>query len=213
MANPGIDEQPHDEAEALLPWYATGQLDGHDRAIVEDHLQSCLQCKQQLFLERRMVDEFGTLVPQVENGWTKLRESVVVPAQSRRAPLLQSFADMWRAATRPPVMGFVAAQAVFVLIAGSVFLNVERPQTAQYHALSSGAAPAKANMIVMFQGNTTEAQMRGALNSSGASLVGGPTAADAYLLHVQANERPQAIATLQSDRQVTLAQPIDGPSG
>jgi len=213
MVNPGIDEQPHDEAEALLPWYATGQLDAHDRAIVEDHLQSCLQCKQQLFLERRLVDEFGTLVPQVENGWARLRGSIVVPAQSRRAPLLQPLADLWRAATRPPVMGLVAAQAVFLLIAGTAFLSLERPQAPQYHALSSGAAPAQANMIVMFEGNTTEQQMRGALNLSGASLVGGPTAAGAYLLNVQPNERPHAIATLQSDRHVTLAQPIDGSSG
>ena len=213
MANPGAGEQPHDEAEALLPWYATGQLDAHDGAIVENHLQSCLQCKQQLFLERRMIDEFGTLVPQVENGWAKLRGTIVVPAQSRRAPLLQPLADMWRAATRPPVMGLVAAQAVFLLIAGSVFLSLQRPQAAQYHALSSGAAPPQANMIVMFQGNATEQQMRDALKSSGASLVGGPTAADAYLLHVQPNERPRAIASLQSDRHVTLAQPIDGSSG
>jgi hypothetical protein len=68
-------------------------------------------------------------------------------------------------------------------------------------------------MIVMFQGNTTEQQMRHALNASGASLVGGPTEADAYLLHVRANERARAIASLQSDRHVTLAQPIDGTAG
>jgi hypothetical protein len=213
MVNPAADVQPHDEAEALLPWYATGQLDSNDRALVENHLQDCVQCRQQLFLERRMVDEFGTLVPQVENGWAKLRAAIDTPAQSRRPPLLQPLTDLWRAVTRPPVMGLVAAQAAFLLIGGTIFLSLERPQTAQYHALSSGSAPAQANMIVMFQGNTTEQQMRDALNASGASLVGGPTAADAYLLYVQPNERPHAIATLQSDRHITLAQPIDGSAG
>lgn len=210
---PGADERPHDEAEALLPWYATGQLDECDRAIVEDHLQGCVQCQQQLFVERRIVDEFGTLVPQVENGWAKLRASLDAPAPSKRPPLFQPLVEMWHSLTRPAVMGFVAAQAVFLLIAGSLFISLQRPPAAQYHALSSGSAPTQANMIVMFQGNTTEQQMRDALNASGASLVGGPTEADAYLLHVQANERAHAIASLQSDRHVTLAQPIDGTAG
>jgi hypothetical protein len=210
---PGADERPHDEAEALLPWYATGQLDECDRAIVEDHLQGCVQCQQQLFVERRIVDEFGTLVPQVENGWAKLRASLDAPALSKRPPLFQPLVEMWHSLTRPAAMGFVAAQAVFLLIAGSLFISLQRPPAAQYHALSSGSVPTQANMIVMFQGNTTEQQMRDALNASGASLVGGPTEADAYLLHVQANERARAIASLQSDRHVTLAQPIDGTAG
>jgi len=215
MANfPGANEQPHDEAEALLPWYATGQLDARDRAIVENHLQDCAQCQQQLFVERRIVDEFGTLVPQVENGWVKLRASIKAPVQSQRPPLFQPLVKMWRGAvTRPPVMGLVAAQALFLLIGGGVLLSLERPQVTQYHALGSAPAPAQANMIVMFQENTTEQQMRDALEASGASLVGGPTAADAYLLHVEANGRTRAIASLQSDRHVTLAQPIDGSTG
>jgi anti-sigma factor RsiW len=210
---PGADERPHDEAEALLPWYATGQLEERDRAIVENHLQGCVQCQQQLFVERRIVDEFGTLVPQVENGWAKLRSSIGAPAQRTPPPLLQPLVEMWRSATRPPVMGLVAAQAVFLLITGSVFISLQRPQAAQFHALSSGSAPAQANLIVMFQGNTTEQQMRNALNASGASLVGGPTDADAYLLHVPGKGRSRALASLQSDQHVTLAQPIDGSAG
>lgn len=210
---PCAEDQPHDEAEALLPWYATGQLDARDQAIVEDHLQGCVQCQQQLFLERRIVDEFGTLVPQVENGWAKLHARINAPAKVSRPPLLQPLIDMWRAITRPPVIGLVATQALLLLVAGSIFFSLHRPQAAQYHALSSGSSPAEANMIVMFQGNTTEQQMREALDASGASLVGGPTAADAYLLHVAGNQRSNALASLQSDRHVTLAQPIDGSAG
>ena len=210
---PGNGERPHDEAEALLPWYATGRLDTQDRAIVENHLQDCVQCQRQLFVERRIVDEYGTLVPQVESGWAKLRAAIDAPAQTTRPPLLQPLVEMWRSVTRPPVMGLVAAQAVFLLIGTGVFLSIERPQASQYHALGSAPAPTQANVIVMFQGNTTEEQMRGALETSGASLVGGPTAADAYLLHVDPNKRPRALASLQSDRHVTLAQPIDGSAG
>lgn len=206
------DDQPH-EAEALLPWYATGQLDGRDRALVEDHLQSCLHCQQQLFLERRLIDEYGTLVPQVENGWSRLRAGLDVAPEPKRPPLLQPLSDFWHSLTRPPVMGLVAAQAVLLLIGGGLLLSVQRPQAAQYHALSSAPAPAAADVIVMFQENATEEQISHALNASGASLVGGPTAADAYLLHVDQKNRSAAVARLQSDRHVTLAQPIDGSDG
>lgn len=207
------EDQPHNEAEALLPWYATGQIDERDRALVEEHLQSCVQCQQQLFLERRVIDEYGTLIPQVENGWNRLRANIETPEPHQRPPLLQPLIEMWRGLVRPPVMGLVAAQAVFLLVGAGLLVSLERPQPAQYHALSSTPASAAANIIVMFQGNATEQQMRDALNSSGASLVGGPTTADAYLLHVDAKTRPVAIARLQSDRSVTLAQPIDGQTG
>ena len=210
---PGLDERPHDEAEALLPWYATGKLDERDRARVEDHLRSCVQCQQQLFLERRIIDEYGTLVPQVENGWAQLRAKLGAPTKPLRPPLFQPLVDIWQWLARPPVIGFAAAQAAILVIGGGVFLSIERPQAAQYHALGSVPAPSTANVIVMFQANATEEQMRDALNASGASLVGGPTAADAYLLHVAANQRTNAIAKLQSDRHVSLAQPIDGPLG
>jgi anti-sigma factor RsiW len=48
--------EPHDQAEELLPWYVTGQLDADDRALVEQHLSSCPHCRRQLAVERRMVD-------------------------------------------------------------------------------------------------------------------------------------------------------------
>ena len=62
----------------------------------------------------------------------------------------------------------------------------------------------------MFRADTTESQLRTLLQSNGASLVGGPTSTDAYLLSVPASSRPQVLAKLRSDRHVTLAEPIDG---
>jgi hypothetical protein len=52
--------------------------------------------------------------------------------------------------------------------------------------------------------------MRGALGAAGASIVGGPTSADAYLLHVAPAGRQNSLARLQADANVQLAQPIDG---
>ena len=73
MSDPIQDVQPHDEAEMLLPWYATGQLEAQDRLVVERHLSSCATCREQLALERRLSREFRGLAPEVDAGWARLR--------------------------------------------------------------------------------------------------------------------------------------------
>jgi len=197
---------PHDEAEELLPWYATGQLDAADRARVERHLLSCGDCREQLAVERRLIDEFQAMAPEVESGWVRLRGRIDTPVQVARAPK-QPFAELWAFLTRPAVAAIAVAQLAFVVIAGGALLSLSRPA---YHVLGSAPVPADANVIVIFDADTTEGEMRGALGAAGASIVGGPTSADAYLLHVAPVGRQNSLARLQADANVQLAQPIDG---
>jgi hypothetical protein len=79
-----------------------------------------------------------------------------------------------------------------------------------YHALGSAPAPAAANVIVIFRADATEGDVRDVLKAAGASIVGGPTPANAYLLHVAAGQRQLVLAKLQSDDNVQMAEPIDG---
>ena len=83
------------------------------------------------------------------------------------------------------------AQLAFVVVAGAVLLSLSRPA---YHTLSSAPPPASANVIAMFRADTSEAEMRAMLDSTGASIVRGPTAAGAYLLHVEPKRRRTALA-------------------
>jgi anti-sigma-K factor RskA len=197
---------PHDEAEELLPWYATGQLDAADRALVERHLLSCGNCREQLAVERRLIDEFQAMAPEVESGWARLRGRIDTPARVARPPR-RPFAELWAFLTRPAVAAIAVAQLAFVVIAGGALLSLSRPA---YHVLGSAPVPADANVIVIFDADTTEGEMRGALGAAGASIVGGPTSADAYLLHVAPAGRQNSLARLQADANVQLAQPIDG---
>jgi hypothetical protein len=84
---------------------------------------------------------------------------------------------------------------------------MERPS---YHALGSQPTTPSADVIVIFRSDATEKDVRTALKSANASIVGGPTAADAYLLHVPTGQRKQSIARLQDNNNVQMAQPIDG---
>ena len=64
-------------------------------------------------------------------------------------------------------------------------------------------------MIVTFRPDTSEQDLRNTLNESHARLVDGPTAADAYVLHVPAAERAAALVKLRQRANIVLAEPID----
>jgi hypothetical protein len=200
------DEHSHDEAEDLLPWYVTGQLEPSERALVEHHLASCAHCQRQLAFERRLVDEFQALTPEIDTGWARLRQRLE-PRERWRDRAGREAAAVWQLLSRPPVAVLAAAQLAFVIFAAGLLLTLSRPS---YHALGSSSAPAAANVIVMFRPDTTEAEWRGVLRASGASLVGGPTSTDAYLLAVPATSRPVALNTLRADDHVVMAEAIDG---
>ena len=202
-----MPDQPHDQAEELLPWYATGQLDAADRALVEKHLASCARCERQLAAERALIHEFQGLTPEIDTGWAKLRGRIVTQPRSRPG-VGAALAEFWELLKRPAVAALATAQVAFLAIGATILQWSSQPT---YVALGSAPVAASANVIVMFRPEIREAELRGALESSGASLVGGPTEADAYLLHVPANARPAAVEKLQKNANVTLAQPIDGP--
>jgi anti-sigma factor RsiW len=203
-----MPEEPHDQAEELLPWYATGQLDAADRALVEKHLASCARCQRQLAAERVLIHEFQSLTPEIETGWAQLRGRIA--AQPRSRPRLgAALAEFWELLKRPAVAALATAQVAFVAIGATILQWSSQPT---YVALGSAPVAASANVIVMFRPEAREADLRGALATSGAALVGGPTEADAYLLHVPASARPAALEKLRKDSNVTLAQPIDGPA-
>jgi hypothetical protein len=206
-----IEREPHGEAEELLPWYANGQLDAADRAKVDAHLSSCAHCRQQLAFERRLMDEFQSMAIEVESGWARLRNRIGATASvSRRTARWRRPRPLAEARTflsRPAVATLAAAQLAFVVIAGGTLLSLSEPV---YHTLASVPVAAAGNVIVMFRPDATEQGMRNALRSAGASIVEGPTPANAYLLHVAPRQREDALTRLQAQPIVQLAQPIDG---
>jgi anti-sigma-K factor RskA len=207
MSGPSLSERgPHDEAEELLPWYATGQLDAAERARVERHLYACASCREQLALERRFIDRFQATSPEVESGWARIKARVQ-PPRPVAPPQPGFFADLRSLVSRPAFAALAAAQLAFVVVSGATLMSLSRPE---YRALGSAPVPADGNVIVIFRADASQERMRAALHSAGASIVGGPTDADAYLLHVDPRQRQAALARLQSDDLVEMAQPIDG---
>lgn len=192
---------PHRSTEMLLPWYASGQLDEDDRAVVDAHLATCDRCRAALDRERRLKAQIAGLPIRADLGWEKL-QSRLAPGQSARRPPKPRHIVTW-----PILTAFAAAQAA--LLAGAVLLFRPASPQADYRTLGAPASRASGNMLIMFRPDTPEQEMRSTLSRAGARLVDGPTAAGAYVLDVEPARRDAALADLRTRRSVTLAQPIE----
>ena len=84
-----------------------------------------------------------------------------------------------------------------------------RPQLL-YRTLGAAPVAAPGNLIVIFRPDSSEAALRAILMQNQARIVDGPTAADAYVLHVAADRRAAVLARLKTDRDVALAGPTGG---
>ena len=213
MADPINSAQPHDESEELLPWYATGRLEAAQRERIEAHLARCEHCRQQLAVERRLIEQFRLFSPEVESGWTRIAGRVASDRRQsarRRRTMRELTHAIWPVFAQPAVAALATAQVAFLVVASGLLVWLSHPA---YHALGSGSAPPSANIIIMFRANTPERDVRSVLGTASASIVGGPTSTGAYLIHVEPRRRQIALERLQADDHVQLAQPIDSAAG
>ena len=67
------------------------------------------------------------------------------------------------------------------------------------------------NLVVIFRPDASEQAIRETLRANGARMVGGPTAADAYVLSVPGAARTLALSRLRGSASVVLAEPVDAP--
>src|SRR5207244_4343661 len=105
---------------------------------------------------------------------------------------------------------FLALGAQFAVIALlTTLLVLPRTGSDAYRALGAPAMAVAANAVVMFKPDATEQQIRTAWRVSGARLVDGPTASNAYLLSVPSQGHVAAIARLRAQPAVSLAESLD----
>ena len=225
----------HDDACALLPWYVTGQLDDEDTARIEAHLPQCAQCQADLAGERRLQAALGGLrepVGDADAGFEALRDRLAPRSSQSQSSLGQSSQSQssqsrqaaprrtrlaqagrqWRNSA-PWMRWAMAAQlALLALAAAALVVMTQRAALSpapQYHTLGAAPDPAAANIVVVFRPDIRESELRQTLRDNRARLVGGPTAADAYLLHVDAADRTATVDRLRHQSTIVLAEPVD----
>lgn len=217
----------HNQVQALLPWYVSGGLDAAERAQVEAHLAECTECQAELKLERRLAAEVAATpiagataagAPgDVEHGWALMRRRIETGPRQRASAVSwpnwlgaagRSIAPPWTAG--PAWMRWALAGQFALLLLLAVYATpILRHDQARYRALGAAPPVASANLVVIFRPDLTERELRRILSESHARLVDGPTATDAYLLHVPAAERGAALARLRRQPRIELAEPVD----
>ncbi|RTL39978.1 MAG: zf-HC2 domain-containing protein [Burkholderiales bacterium] len=195
-----MDHDEHAAVQALLPWYARGQLDEAERAQVQQHLLHCAACRQELAAEppmQTLLNVAGAPAPvgDVEAGLARMHALMAPAAPPRNLP-------RWM----PWALGLQGA-AVAVLL--GVLLTTRTAEPAYQGLSAAGSAPVVADALVMFKPGTSEQAVRELLQAEQASVVAGPTETGAWLLRVDA----RGLAALRSAPIVAVAEPLQpGPS-
>jgi hypothetical protein len=199
----GQDHSSHDEVQMLLPWYATGQLDETDLALVTAHLADCADCRNALVVEQAMERRVAALSFDADLGWADIRRRLAPPAVPSR----------WRSfgptvTGRPALIGFaIAAQALLLVTAIVAFAPMQRAST--FHVLSATPTPASGNAIMMFRPDAKVDEVMRALDAVDTRIVDGPTSAGAWIVRMPAERRPLLLARLRTQQIVTMAEPTD----
>lgn len=200
----------HAETRVLLPWLANGSLAGAELERVRAHLGECPACRAQLEWERGMTAG-GDPAPRMsaQQAFSRLKPQLG-PQELPNSP------GRWlrlAAANDPRWLRSVAViQLGVILVLGLVVVR-PGPEQGFYHTLGARQAALQGNIVVSFEPATPERELRRILQASGARLVDGPTAADAYVLAVAPGEAGPALQRLRSEPAVTLAEALNTIEG
>lgn len=205
-------ESAHGEARDLLPWFVIGALDENETRVVEEHLRACAACRSELEWERqlRAANNAPLSGRDVDRAFAALRARL--PAPVRRVTPGERL-RRWFERKRPrPWLGWaLAAQAAAIIGLGTALVAGRAPSDAPhlYRALSRPVGAEPARLVVAFAPQTQIGDVRRVLLASGARIVDGPTAADAYILAVAPERLEAAVQQLRAENSVLLVASLD----
>lgn len=209
--------------QALLPWYAAGSLADGEAGRVQLHLRECPACRAELAWQRRLIETaaplpagldqeraLARLMPRLDGAPHPLAQPVAKPSPVRQLPSGVASALLGWLRGHGDWKGWaISAQAAVIVVLAANLLPAGAPPS--YKAL--GSAPAAVpDVLVVFRADAGVQDMQRLLKTSGAQLVGGPTATGAWLLDVEPAQRQAVLATLRSDPSVELAEAL-APEG
>ena len=191
-----LHDENHWELQRLLPWYVTDRLDPAEHARMEAHLAACEECREELGFERVLAGSIKDLPLDADVSWRRMERRLKAEPQRRRPQ-----APAWIGWS-----GWAVAACALVAVGVTA---LPRSPAAPYHVLGAPRAATPGNMVVIFRPETSERDIRTALDEAGARIVDGPTGADAYVLTTPSAQRTDALAKLRARKTVVMAEPVD----
>ena len=191
-----LHDEKHWELQQLLPWYVTDRLDPAEHARMEAHLATCEECREELRFEQVLAKNVKELPLDADVSWRRLEQRLKAEPQRQR-PSTPAWVS-WG--------GWAVAACALVAVGVTA---LPRAPAAPYHVLGAPRVATPGNMVVIFQPETAERDIRAALDDAGARIVDGPTGADAYVLATPEAKRTDALAKLRARHSVVMAEPVD----
>ncbi len=182
--------------EELLPWYANGTLTGEEMRMVENHLQNCGQCRQELAWLKQLRQQIKDIhVPESPGEVARARLMREVSQQPRR-PRVQ----WWQAA--------LAASLAVIVIQGAVIFRLAGPALPQIAAAPIGSPPGQEALVrVRFKPTATEAQIRQALRVINGVVVDGPGDSGVYYVRLEGLDTTQPFEIQDALQRLKTASP------
>lgn len=193
----------HMEAQQLLPWLANGTLREPALSRMHAHLEACADCRAELALLHTLRATGPAATPHfdVDGALARLLPQLDIPAPAPRTwrDLLAANDNVWLRAG-------MAAQCCVIVGLGILLARAPAALEGNFRALAAGPG-VRTGMVVSFQPETPERELRRILHASGARVVGGPTATGAWL--IDTDGAPVTVAArLRAEPAVTLAESL-----
>jgi anti-sigma factor RsiW len=194
-----MEQDPHVAAQALLPWYARGQLAQAEMQAVQSHLLQCAACRAELDAERPMQALLSLPAAAPAGG-----DAEAALARLRGRIKAEAAPAVLRPARWMPWALGLQGCAIAALL---VLVVLPRPEAPAYRGLSAPAQSDGVEALIMFGPDVREQRIRELLRAHGASLVGGPTDSGAYRLRLVGGA--PALAALRAEPGVSLLESLE----
>ncbi|MBQ5946476.1 zf-HC2 domain-containing protein [Massilia sp. ST3] len=205
-------QDAHRAAQEALPWLLNGTLAGAERSAVERHLDACAQCRAELDALRGLRAAARQPDPDCdpERALARLLPALdAAPPAPPRVTLLERWRQMLAANDARWLGRLAAAQFAVIALLGGLLLTQPSPDDS--YRLLGAETPRQASLVLVFQPDMPERELRRIARASGVRIVGGPTAADGYLAAVPDGALAPALARLRAEPAVLLAEPLAEP--
>jgi hypothetical protein len=196
-----VDENQHQKAWEILPWYVNGTLAGHEQEFVARHILKCQSCADEV---ARCQTIASAVRSDKEAAWTPSADHLARLMERVDRASTSAAPDHWRIRVRewsekirlhfqetPSLFRWaLAAQtAAIVLLTAAIMWQAS---VAPYRTLSdagSAPEPGRVHLQVIFADDITEREIRTLLSSLGATIVAGPTPMAVYLVALAGDDR------------------------
>jgi anti-sigma factor RsiW len=215
---PERDRDTHQIVFEALPFYANGTLNAQESGQVKTHLEGCASCRTELV---RWRDVAAVAKSGPEWSPTSADRAAMEERMDRAdgrvpsaAPGLRETVRSWFAIAPAPMRWALAAQAALVIaLAGALLFRPDGAKVYETLSTPEKVAPSeRARLHLVFAEDTTEREIRAALEGMKAVIVGGPSPTGVYTVELPfaASERgqlEQAIERARSNPKIRFASP------